>query len=53
MFDGSQLSFQHVLRKLSMMQMLGSLALAGMTVVNLAVFVLVMLGVFRRTRIHH
>jgi hypothetical protein len=36
-----------------MMQILGSLALAGMTLVNLTVFVLVMVGVFRRTRIHH
>jgi len=35
-----------------MMQILGSLAFAGMTVVNLIVFVLVMVGVFRRTRIH-
>lgn len=32
---------------------LGSIAFAGMTVVNLAVLVLVMSGIFRRTRVHH
>lgn len=35
------------------MQLLGSLAFGAMTVVNLVVFVLVMVGVFRRTRVHH
>lgn len=35
------------------MAFLGSLAFAGMTVINLTVFVLVMIGIFRRTRVHH
>jgi hypothetical protein len=35
------------------MQFLGSLAFAAMTLVNLAVFGLVMVGIFRRTRVHH
>jgi len=35
------------------MQLLGSLAFAAMTLVNLTVFGLVMVGIFRRTRVHH
>ena len=45
--------FSEALWKLTMLQVLGSLAFAGMTVVNLTVFVLVAVGIFRRTRIHH
>jgi hypothetical protein len=35
------------------MQLLGFLALAAMTVVNLAVLAFVVAGIMRRTRIHH
>ena len=35
------------------MQLLGTLAFGTMSVVNLTVFVAVMVGVFRKTRIHH
>ena len=35
------------------MQLLGSIAFAAMTLVNLVVFALVMAGIFRRTRVHH
>jgi len=35
------------------MQILGSLAFGAMTIVNLTVFVVVMIGIFRRTRVHH
>lgn len=35
------------------MELLGSLAFAGMTLVNLIVLALVMVGIFRKTRVHH
>jgi len=35
------------------MQLLGTLAFGAMSVVNLALFIAVMIGVFRKTRIHH
>jgi hypothetical protein len=35
------------------MQLLGALAFGAMTVVNLAVLSLIVIGLFRRTRIHH
>lgn len=35
------------------MQLLGFLALAAMTVINLAVLVAVVAGITRRTRVHH
>jgi hypothetical protein len=35
------------------MQLLGFLALATMTVVNLTVLALVVAGITRRTRVHH
>lgn len=35
------------------MQLLGFLALAAMTVVNLTVLTVVIVGLSRRTRIHH
>lgn len=35
------------------MEYLGALAFAGITVVNLIVLVLVMVGIFRKTRVHH
>ena len=47
------LSFSHPLLTLTAMQFLGSLAFAAMTLVNLAVFGLVMIAIFRRTRAHH
>jgi len=34
------------------MQLVGSLAFATMTLVNATVFVVVMVAVFRRTRVH-
>jgi len=35
------------------MQVLGTLAFIAMTAVNLTVFAAVLVGVFRRTRVHH
>ena len=35
------------------MQLFGTLAFGTMTAVNLTVFVAVLVGIFRRTRVHH
>ena len=49
----AQLSSSHPLLKVETMELLGSLAFAGMTIVNLIVLGLVVIGIFRKTRIHH